>query len=252
MLLSLSMDAIIRAKTVVALTGAGISTESGIPDYRGPGGVWESNSPPTLGDYRSSLETRTAYWQSRVERYPTLAATQPNDGHRALAALAQNGHIQAVITQNIDGLHQKAGHSPDQVVELHGNAHMIRCFDCNNVLPAARIQVRLERGEADPACESCGGVLRAATVLFGEPLPPLALHQAIDWARRCDLMLVIGTSLLVKPAAQLPVLAKQHGAKLVILNRTPTPLDRLADVRLLGEAGPLLQQIASRMSRQPV
>jgi NAD-dependent deacetylase len=246
-----SLDALIglvaSSKAIVAFTGAGISTESGIPDYRGPGGVWERRAPPTIGDFRENPETRREYWESRRTRYPELAASQPNAGHLALAALERAGRLTHVITQNIDGLHQKAGTSPERIVELHGTAHRIRCLDCGSVWPAPVVHARLNAGESVPACEICGGLLRAATILFGEPLPREALDRGIAVARACDLMLVIGSSLIVHPAAQLPVLAKRHGARLAIVNRTPTPLDALADVHIVGDAGPTLAAVQAAL-----
>ncbi|MDP9366637.1 MAG: NAD-dependent deacylase [Chloroflexota bacterium] len=228
------------ARRIVAFTGAGISTESGIPDYRGPGGVWERQAPPTIGDFRENPETRRAYWERRRDGYPTMAAAEPNPGHRALVALERLGRLSAIVTQNIDGLHQKAGSDPDRVIELHGTTHAVRCLDCGRSWPAAAIQRRLEAGDRLPACEVCGGPLRAATVLFGEPLPAEALRRAAQVTRDSDLMLVVGSSLVVNPAAQLPRLAKQVGARLAIVNRTPTLLDTLADVRAWGEAGETL------------
>ena len=232
-------------RRIVAFTGAGISTESGIPDYRGPGGVWERQAPPTLGDFRTNPETRRAYWEQRRARYPTLAAAQPNAGHSALVALARAGRLHAVITQNIDGLHQKAGHDPTRVIELHGSAHTVRCLDCDRTWPAADVHERLVAGESVPTCPSCGGPLRAATVLFGEPLPAAALQRAMAASGACDLMLVVRSSLIVNPAAQLPSLAKRSGARLAIINRMPTPLDALADVRVTADAGPTLDALAS-------
>lgn len=231
------------ATEIVAFTGAGISTESGIPDYRGPGGVWERQAPPTIGDFLENAETRRAYWENRRTRYPELAGAKPNAGHLALAALERSGRLSYVVTQNIDGLHQAAGNSPDRVIELHGTAHRIRCLDCGTEWPAAEIQARLATTEGELRCEICGGPLRAATVLFGEALPRAALDRAIAAARACDLMLVVGSSLIVKPAAQLPVLAKRSGARLAIVNRTPTPLDALADVHLIGQAGAILSAV---------
>jgi NAD-dependent deacetylase len=229
---------------MVALTGAGISTESGIPDYRGPGGVWERNAIPTLGGFRDDPEVRRAYWEGRRTRYPELLAAEPNAGHRALVALERAGRLQAIITQNIDGLHQKAGSDPERVIELHGSSHRVRCLDCGRVWPAAAIQARLEAGESVPDCPVCGGPLRGATVLFGESLPESPLRLATAATRACDLLLVVGTSLVVNPAAQLPVLAHRAGAAVAIVNRTPTPLDDVADLRVRGEAGPILATLA--------
>ena len=226
---------------IVAFTGAGISTDSGIPDYRGPGGVWEQRRPPTIGDFLENPETRRAYWERRKIDYPILASRSPNAGHEALARLERAGRLQSVITQNIDGLHQKAGNSPERVIELHGTAHRIRCTSCGRVYAAGDVQARLEAGEIEPACEFCGGILRSATVLFGESLPKAALDEAVETASNCDLMLVVGSSLVVNPAARLPVVAKRNRAVLAIVNRTPTPLDAVADVHLLGEAAPILE-----------
>ena len=245
------VDALIRVgrgrTNLVAFTGAGISTDSGIPDYRGPGGVWEQGKPPTIGDFLENEETRRSYWQRRRFDYPTLATRQPNGAHRALAALERTGLLSAVITQNIDGLHQRAGNDPDRVVELHGTAHRIRCISCGRYWHAVAIQRRLEAGEDVPRCEVCGGMLRSATILFGEPLDKETLDRAVAAASACDLMLVIGSSLVVNPAARLPVLAKRNGAALAIVNRTPTPLDAVADVHVLGEATPVLEAFAAAL-----
>lgn len=231
------------SRQIVALTGAGISTESGIPDYRGPGGVWESGKPPTIGDFLTNPETRESYWRSRVTRYPELAAKEPNDGHVALVELERAGKLSAVITQNIDGLHQTAGHDPQRVIELHGTAHRVQCLSCGRTWDAGVIQRRQEQGELVPSCAVCGGILRAATVLFGEPLPPEPLRQAVAASESCDLMLIVGTSLVVKPASQLPILAKRRGAGVAIINRTATPLDDMVDFHLTGDAGPILRAL---------
>jgi len=232
---------------IVAFTGAGISTDSGIPDYRGPGGVWEQRSPPTIGDFLENAETRRAYWRRRRHDYPTLSAREPNGAHLALASLERAGRLTAVITQNIDGLHQRAGNDHERVIELHGTAHRIRCVSCGSFWDAAAIHRRLDAGEEEPRCERCGGILRSATVLFGEPLAKDVLQRAIEAARSCDLMLVIGSSLVVNPAAQLPVVAKRNGAALAIINRTPTPLDAFADVHVLGEATPVIEAFADAL-----
>jgi NAD-dependent deacetylase len=238
------------ARRIVAFTGAGVSTESGIPDYRGPGGVWERNAPPTLSDFRDNVETRDRYWQERRDRYAALRDAIPNAGHLALARLQAAGRLATVITQNIDGLHQKAGSDPAQTIELHGTAHRVRCLDCGASWPAETIQARLET-EPLPVCELCGGPLRAATILFGEALPEQALRRAFAAGRTCDLMLVVGSSLVVQPAARIPALAYANGARLVILNREPTPLDDLADVVVRGSAGPALAAIADALLGEP-
>ena len=171
-------------RNIVAFTGAGISTESGIPDYRGPGGVWERNAPPTLADFVGNPETRRRYWAERRDRYPELRDTRPNSGHIALARLQAAGRLSTIITQNIDGLHQKAGSDPVRTLELHGTAHQVRCLDCGATWPADAIQARLS-DEPLPQCDICGGMLRAATVLFGQSMPEEPLHRAFAAARRC-------------------------------------------------------------------
>jgi len=237
---------------IVVFTGAGISTESGIPDYRGPGGVWTTGKPPTLDDFLTNEDARRDYWNQRRSGYRELAATRPNAGHRALVELERDGRLLGTITQNIDGLHQKAGADPTRVVELHGTSHAIRCLDCGAVFPAAEIQTRLEKISDEPRCEVCGGPLRSATVLFGEPMPVEPLRKAIDLAQRADLMLVVGSSLVVQPAARLPLIAKQSGAKLAMVNRESTPLDRLADLVVVGDAGrTLATAVALALAWQP-
>lgn len=231
------------ASAIVAMTGAGISTESGIPDYRGPGGVWETQAPPTIGDFLVNPETRREFWRRRLSDYPTLVAREPNSGHQALADLERRGTLLATVTQNIDGLHQKAGNSDRRVIELHGNAHQLRCVDCGAVFAAPEIQHRLEAGDPEPVCTACGGILRSGTVLFGDPMPKAALDLSIAAARACDVLLIVGSSLVVNPAARLPEIARRHGASLIVINRTPTPVDDVADVRIQGEAGPVLSNL---------
>ena len=234
----------VRASSrLVAFTGAGISTESGIPDYRGPNGVWATRDIPHIDKIRTDPQARRAFWAERRLRYPEMLAREPNAGHHAIARLEHSGKLLAVITQNIDGLHQKAGNSPDRVIELHGSTHRIRCTVCGRVYSGTSIQARLDAGEDDPHCPVCGGALRGGTILFGEALPEQALTTAVALARASDLMLVVGSSLVVNPAARLPLIAKQAGARLVILNRTRTPLDDEADIRLPAEAGPSLTRI---------
>jgi len=234
------------ARVISAFTGAGISTESGIPDYRGPGGVWERNAPPTLSDFRENPDTRRQYWAERRERYPALRDTQPNAGHLALARLQSAGRLSYVVTQNIDGLHQKAGSDPERTIELHGTAHRVQCLDCGASWPAEQIQDRLEL-EPLPDCEICGGMIRAATVLFGQVMPEDALRLAFAVARATDLMLVVGSSLVVQPAARLPQIAVSNGARLAIINNEPTPLDSLADVVVRSSAGAVLSVLVNAL-----
>jgi NAD-dependent deacetylase len=228
-------------------TGAGISTESGIPDYRGPNGVWARQAIPHIDTMRTDRAARIEHWKERRARYPEMLARIPNAGHEAIVRFEQGGRLLALITQNIDGLHQKAGNSPERVIELHGSTHVIRCTNCGREFAGVDILRRLDAGEVDPRCEVCGGVLRGGTVLFGEALPEHALRLAYGVARATDLMLVVGSSLVVNPAARLPAIAKENGAHLVIINQSSTPLDELADVRIEASAGDTLRGIANRV-----
>lgn len=234
-----------RSSKMVVFTGAGISTESGIPDYRGPNGVWKTNRAPTVKDVKTDQESREQRWQHQRQRYPEMQAKQPNAGHRAIASLEQAGLVSAIVTQNIDGLHQKAGSSNERVLELHGSSHRFRCVNCGRHYDATAIHARLEDGEVDPRCKVCGGALRTSTILFGESLPQETLRQAAEASATTDLMLVVGSSLVVKPASQLPVVARKRGAALIIVNREPTPLDDIANAVIRGEAGPILESLAS-------
>lgn len=228
------------ARGGVAFTGAGISQESGIQTYRGAGGLWNTTSP------RSSsidffMSDPGAYWEVARERGATLLAAGPNAGHRALVELEGRGHLQAVITQNVDGLHRLAGSA--EVVELHGNGREVVCLDCGNREPRADVQARLDE-ELPPRCPRCGGIhLKPAAVFFGEPMPVPATARAFELAAGCDLMLVIGSSLVVYPAAQVPLVAREAGAALVIVNAEPTPFDQLATVVVRGRAGEVLPEL---------
>lgn len=240
-------DLVRPCRNVVVFTGAGISTESGIPDYRGPNGVWQSTRIPTIDNVRDDLQSRERHWQERRQRFPEMQSKQPNAGHRAIVALERDGRVSAIVTQNIDGLHQKAGSDPARVLELHGSSHRVRCRSCGRECSADTIHERLERGETDPRCPRCGGVLRTSTVLFGESLPEATLRRAVEASAGADLMLVVGSSLVVKPASQLPVVARKRGARLVIVNREPTPLDELAHAVVRGEAGPVLDELVGQL-----
>jgi NAD-dependent deacetylase len=222
------------ASRITVLTGAGISTDSGIPDFRGPQGVWTKNpqaeKASTLQHYLSDPEVRRMAWQNRIHS-PTWAA-QPNAGHRALVILEQQGRLRALITQNIDELHQRAGSSPELVVELHGTMHRVVCWECGERAPMQRALERVRAGDDDPHCRSCGGILKSDTISFGQALDPDVLEAADEAARTCDLMMAVGSTLMVHPAAGLVPLAQQAGASLVIVNAQPTPYDSLADAVL--------------------
>jgi NAD-dependent deacetylase len=222
------------AQHITALTGAGISTDSGIPDFRGPKGVWTNNpgaeKTATLRHYLADPDIRRAAWRNRLDS-PTWSA-QPNAGHRSLVALERQGRLQAVVTQNIDELHQRAGSSPELVVELHGTMRFVVCWGCGERGPMERALERLRAGEDDPHCHSCGGILKSDTISFGQALDPLVLAAAEAAVVRCDLLIAIGSSLTVYPAASLVPLAKRIGAGVIIINAQPTPFDEMADAVL--------------------
>lgn len=242
------VDAVRGKDRIVALTGAGISTESGIPDYRGPQGVWTTGKLPRLDDFATNPETRRTYWLNWRERYPAFLLVQPNEGHRALVRLERAGLLRAVITQNIDGLHIAAGQDPDRVLELHGTRRLVRCLANGHVWAADEIYERIRDTVDEPHCDLCGSPLRSSTVLFGEPLPPDTLRRATVAARASDLLLVIGSSLVVNPAARLPRLASQAGATTVILNREPTQRDATFDVVVHAEAGPTMSRLLEALA----
>jgi NAD-dependent deacetylase len=230
---------------IVALTGAGISTESGIPDFRGPQGVWTKNpKAERLSDiryYMSDPEVRRLAWQSRLE-HPAWHAV-PNVGHRALVELDRRGTLRAVVTQNIDGLHQLAGHAPETVIEVHGTMRDVRCMACEWRGPMGPVLDRVRAGEDDPPCERCGGILKSATISFGQSLEPDVIARAMRAAERADLLIAIGTSLQVYPVAGAVPLAKSAGARAVIVNAEPTPFDDIADAVLREPIGEILPQI---------
>jgi NAD-dependent deacetylase len=234
------------AERVVVLTGAGVSTESGIPDFRGPQGVWtrnpEAEKQSTIQHYVADPEVRRRAWRSRLES-PAWSA-QPNAGHRALVELERRGKLDTLITQNIDGLHQAAGSSPERVVEVHGTMREVVCLDCGERAPMERALARVRAGEDDPPCRTCGGILKSATISFGQGLVPEDLRRAELAARRCDLMLAVGTKLSVWPVAGVVPVAKDSGARVVIVNAEPTEMDGMADAVLRGSIGDILPRLA--------
>ena len=236
---------IAQSRRVVALTGAGISTESGIPDFRGPQGVWTKNpKAEKLSDiryYMTDPEVRRLALQQRVA-HPAWQA-RPNAGHLALVSLEKSGRLHALVTQNIDGLHQAAGNSPEKVVEVHGTMHEVVCMSCDWRGPMQATLDRVRAGEEDPACKSCGGILKSATISFGQALIPEVIDRALKAAQEADLLLAIGTSLNVYPVAGAVPLAKSAGAKVVILNAQPTPMDDIADAVLRGAIGEVLPRL---------
>jgi NAD-dependent deacetylase len=237
------------ARDLVVLTGAGISTESGIPDFRSPGGLWTRYDPRELTFQRfvSRPEVRRAYWEMGATLYPLLCEARPNLAHRALAALERRGGLRRIVTQNIDGLHQRAGSSPEKVIEIHGTALAVACLSCGSRYDRDSVQARFAAGDLDPRC-GCGGLLKPATISFGQAMPERELAIALADAAAADVFLVVGSSLVVYPAAGLPETAVESGARLVIVNREPTPLDPLATLALHGSAGELLGAIAAELA----
>ena len=241
-------DLIVKAERVVVFTGAGVSTESGIPDFRSPGGIWERFDPDdfTYQKLISSPEARKKWWQIFQERGLTTDA-EPNPVHLALAELDKLGKLDCLITQNIDSLHQKGGLPDDKVFELHGNMSWIVCLGCGRRYPAEQIQARLDEGEEIPECESCQGILKPDIVLFGEALPEKVFEEASRRSSHADLFMVIGSTLIVYPAAYMPVYAADSGAKLVIINLSSTPMDKQASVLIKAKAGETMAKVIERV-----
>ena len=235
-------ELIAHARRGVALTGAGISAESGIPTFRGEGGLWRQYDPVKVATLDRFLEDPAEYWKVARERGPAVLSARPNAGHRALAGLEAAGHLGAVVTQNTDGLHQDAG--TRRVIELHGSGRTVQCLDCGTVESRAEVQARLAR-EVPPRCAMCGGAfLKPTVVFFGEAMPAAAVNEAYELARAADLMLVVGSSLVVYPAADIPIAAVRAGVPMLIVNAEPTPFDELAEVVILGRAGEVLPELA--------
>lgn len=233
------------ARSGVAFTGAGISTESGIPDFRGPQGVWNTETPVYYQDFMASREARVRTWQRGVRMFHRCGAAKPNDGHLVITELQRRGHITAVVTQNIDGLHYDAGNV--NVIELHGTNRRAACQRCWKEWPTAEIVVRVERGDDAPECEACGGPIKARTISFGQSMPEKEMNLAAEVSRKADLYISIGSSLVVEPAASFPVLAKRSGAALVIINNQETPLDDLADIVIREPIGKTMMALLRQL-----
>lgn len=236
---------ILQAKKTVVFAGAGLSTESGIPDFRSPGGVWEKYNPEDFyfQNFVASERSREKYWQMATEMWGPIKKAQPNPAHLALAELERMDKLDCIITQNIDGLHHKAGNSGGKIIELHGTAMYVACLNCKKRYDRDPIQERLQKGEKVPYCDDCGGPLKPATISFGQSMPERETEEAYRRSSACDLFIVIGSSLVVQPAASMPRVAKRSGAKLVIINRDPTPYDEMADLVIHGQAGPAMAGI---------
>ncbi|GAC1639673.1 MAG: NAD-dependent protein deacylase Cob2 [Candidatus Dormibacteraceae bacterium] len=230
-----------KARRGLALTGAGVSAESGIPTFRGEGGVWAKYDPIKVASIAYFMADPSAYWKVSKDRGRVALAARPNAGHQALGALEARGYLVAIATQNTDGLHQDSGSR--RVIELHGSGRTVQCLDCGNREPRSDVQARLEV-EMPPRCGVCGGAfLKPTVVLFGEPMPPAAVQEAFALAREADVMVVVGSSLVVYPAADIPVAAVKSGASLIVINAEPTPLDELATVVVRGKSGEVLPEI---------
>ena len=247
-------DLVAATGRVVVFTGAGVSTESGIPDFRSPTGLWARYDPDDFSfpNFMRSEEARRRYWAVGRELYASIRTAEPNAAHRAIVDLERLGLLDCVITQNVDDLHQRAGTDPARVIELHGNATRVRCLQCDSRFTRDDIQARLVAGEVVPPCRTCGGTLKPLTVLFGEPMPAAAVQQAEARARTAGTFLVVGSSLGVYPAAYMPSYAKEAGASLVVVNLTPTRLDHAADVVLMGSAGAILTGLIERVQARAV
>ncbi len=226
----------------VVFTGAGISTDSGIPDYRSQGGLWDKYRPVYFDEFMASKEARVEYWRRKSELYHDLMRAEPNPAHRALAELYRLGLLEAVITQNIDGLHQKSGLPDEKVIELHGNTLRVRCMSCGKLSSLAEAQERIKSGDLAPECE-CGGYLKPDTISFGQAMPEAEVRRATELSLSCDLFLVVGSTLLVQPAALMPDYARQSGSFLAIINLSETPCDEFCDVLIRGKAGEILPRI---------
>jgi NAD-dependent deacetylase len=231
---------IAEASTIVPFTGAGISTECGIPDFRSPGGIWTRNRPIPFEEFVVNRDARDEAWRRRFAMEATFAAAKPGRGHRALASLYRAGKVPAIVTQNIDNLHQASGFKADDVVELHGNTTYARCIGCGESYALSWVKQRFEETGGAPDCTRCDDPVKTATISFGQAMPEDAMRRATELAQRCDLFLAVGSSLVVWPAAGFPLMAKNSGAKLVIINNEPTEQDDVADLVIRHDIGETL------------
>jgi len=243
---------IIESRRLVVFTGAGASTESGIADFRSPGGVWDKYDPEDFYFQRflASEESREKYWQMSTEMYASLRDAKPNRVHIAIAELEKLDKLDCVITQNIDGLHHKAGNSREKIIELHGNALSVSCLSCSKKYDRDEVQDRIRKGVKVPRCDDCEGLLKPDTISFGQAMPVRETNEAYKRSLGSDLFVVVGSSLVVQPAASMPINAKQGGAKLVIINREPTPHDGYADVVLNGPAGEIMERVLAKVKKK--
>jgi NAD-dependent deacetylase len=246
--LEAARERIVNARRVVVMTGAGISTDSGIPDFRGPNGLWTKNpaaeKASNITHYLNEPDVRRAAWQNRLTT-PAWTA-EPNDGHAAIVELERRGQLHAVVTQNIDGLHQKAGNDPDKVIEVHGTVWFTRCWECDDRRPMEEALERVRGGEADPSCLECGGIVKSDTISFGQALIPEVIDRALQVSDECDVMLAVGSTLSVFPAANCVPRARAAGAAVIIVNGDETAMDRYAEHLLMGSIGEILPALVTR------
>ena len=241
-------DMIAQSNKIIVFTGAGFSTESSVPDFRGPQGVWEKFDPSELNlqNFLRSEEIREKYWQVHKLFWETVREAEPNSGHYAVTEIHNMGKLDAVITQNTDGLHQKSGTPDEKVLELHGTMHWVDCLDCRKRYPREDVHQMMLGGQAVPRCDSCNGILKPATVAYGQSMPEREMRESELKSSSCDLLIGAGSSMVVYPAAQMPMIAKRSGAKLVIINLTETPHDRLADIVINEKTGETLSQSVAK------
>ncbi len=245
-------DLTLKAQKIVVFTGAGVSTESGIPDFRSPGGIWSKFDPEdfTYQRFLSSETAREKYWQMSTEFYEEMRDVKPNLAHGALVDLERAGKLDCIITQNIDGLHQDAGSSSERIIEIHGTARTVSCLDCKKRYARSVVQAMIMGGTRVPRCDQCKGLLKPDTISFGQSMPEAETAEAYRRSETCDLFIVIGSSLVVQPAASMPIVAKNNGAKLIIVNREPTTYDQLADVAVHGSAGRIMADILAAVKER--
>ena len=236
------------SKAIVFFTGAGISTESGVPDFRSPGGVWTKYQPVLFQDFLASESARVQHWLLKKATYELFKTVEPNAAHRAIVQCEKRGQMLGLITQNIDGLHKLAGSSEEKLVELHGTDRLVTCLACGKRYQPADVYENLGEDFTAPTCDACGGFLKSANVSFGQSMPLEAMQRAQAWSERADIFMVLGSSLQVQPAASFPVIAKRAGALLAIINRDPTPLDEIADFVHNGAIGEFFQRLSASLS----
>jgi len=233
-----------ESKHLVVFTGAGISTESGIPDYRSQGGIWDKFKPVYFDEFMSSEKSRIKYWEQRLDMEKSLSVSKPNAGHKSLAKLHDRGILKALITQNIDGLHEASGIPKEKIIELHGNTRRVRCMRCKKLISWEEAMVMIDAGEKAPAC-SCGGFFKPDTISFGQAMPVEETQRAAMLSSKSDVFIVVGSTLLVQPAALMPEYAKNAGSFLVIINLSETPYDNVCDVLIRGKASEVLKKIVT-------